>query len=112
MDMSGILESYLTEQAKRDEAFAAKFDSKKMGACVRYVVDKARKHLKGRNGAVEDTAVYKWARDFFNDGESKGVAADKENKKQKKRKKVRTEHKYTNLTFDFFNDGEAEKCTN
>lgn len=68
--MKEILEKYLAEQAEKDPAFAEKFDPKKMGACVSYVTSQARKYLQGKNGAVEDAVVYKWARDFFNDGEA------------------------------------------
>lgn len=74
--MKEILEQYLTEQAEKDPAFAEKFDAKKMSACVSYVTERARKHLQGKNGAVEDTIVYKWARDFFNDGEAEKAGED------------------------------------
>lgn len=74
--MKEILEKYLAEQAKKDSAFAEKFDPKKMGACVSYVTSQARKYLQGKNGAVEDTVVYKWARDFFNDGEAEESEED------------------------------------
>lgn len=74
--MKEILEQYLMEQAEKDPAFAEKFDAKKMSACVSYVTERARKHLQGKNGAVEDTIVYKWARDFFNDGEAEKAEKD------------------------------------
>lgn len=74
--MKEILEKYLAEQAKKDPAFAEKFDPKKMGECVSYVTSQARKYLQGKNGAVEDAVVYKWARDFFNDGEAEGSEED------------------------------------
>lgn len=74
--MKEILEQYLTEQAEKDPAFAEKFDAKKMSACVSYVTERARKHLQGKNGAVEGTLVYKWARDFFNDGEAEKAGED------------------------------------
>ncbi len=74
--MKEILEQYLTEQAEKDPAFAEKFDAKKMSACVSYVTERARKHLQGKNGAVEGTTVFKWARDFFNDGEAETAGED------------------------------------
>lgn len=74
--MKEILEKYLAEQAEKDPAFAEKFDPKKMGTCVTYVTSQARKYLQGKNGAVEDTTVYKWARDFFNDGEAEKTGED------------------------------------
>lgn len=74
--MKEILEKYLAEQAKKAPAFAEKFDPKKMGACVSYVTSQARKYLQGKNGAVEDSIVYKWARDFFNDGEAEKAGGD------------------------------------
>lgn len=74
--MKEILEKYLAEQAQKDPAFAKKFDPKKMGACVSYVTERARKYLQGKNGAVEGTTVFKWARDFFNDGEAAEAEED------------------------------------
>jgi len=81
--MKEILEQYLTEQAEKDPAFAEKFDAKKMSACVSYVTERARKHLQGKNGAVEDAVVYKWARDFFNDGEAEEAKEDENGPKTK-----------------------------
>lgn len=81
--MKEILEKYLAEQAEKDPAFAEKFDPKKMGACVSYVTSQARKYLQGKNGAVEDTVVYKWARDFFNDGEAEEAKEDENGPKTK-----------------------------
>lgn len=75
--MKEILEKYLIEQAEKDSAFAEKFDASKMNSCVSFVVSQARTYLKGHNGAVEDTIVFKWARDFFNDGKSETAAKDK-----------------------------------
>lgn len=74
--MKEILERYLAEQAQKDPAFAEKFDEKKMSACVSYVTERARKYLQGKNGAVEGTTVFKWARDFFNDGEAETAGED------------------------------------
>ena len=74
--MKEILEQYFAEQIQKDPAFAEKFDEKKIGACVSYVTERARKHLQGKNGAVEGTTVFKWARDFFNDGEAEKAGKD------------------------------------
>lgn len=76
MTLKETLEAYLTEQASKDSVFAEKFDAKKMSACVSYVTNQARKHLQGKNGAVEGTTVFKWARDFFNDGEAEKAEKD------------------------------------
>lgn len=81
--MKEILEKYLAEQAKKDPAFAEKFDAKKMSACVSYVTSQARKYLQGKNGAVEASVIYKWARDFFNDGEAEGSEEDENGPKTK-----------------------------
>ena len=80
MTLKEALEAYLTEQASKDSAFAEKFNPEKMSACVTYVTNQARKHLQGRNGSVEDATVYKWARDFFNDGEAEKAEKDETQK--------------------------------
>lgn len=68
--MAGLkdeLGKYLGEQAGRDGAFRARYDAGRLDKCAEYVTDRARKHLKGQSGAVEDALVYKWARDYYND---------------------------------------------
>ncbi len=62
------LEQYLDEQAEKDSCFAEKYNKSMLGGLVKYVMAKAKKALNGINGCIANEVVYKWARDYFNDG--------------------------------------------
>lgn len=63
--MKEAIKKYFEEAIKTDEALAQVYDEKKLDKCMTYITDQARKHLGGKNGGIEDTIVYKWARDFM-----------------------------------------------
>lgn len=125
MELNEALKKYLEEEAERDPLFRAKFDAEKIGKCAEYVTAEAKKHLSGKSGAVEDMLVFKWARDFFNDGlaeksepkheqdsgaeisetaereEKTGGAEPNTDKPKKGKKKQEEEADSLQLTFDF-----------
>ena len=81
MSMKEQLQSYLEKQIEADAALKAVYNASKLDACVKYVMEQARKHLNGISGYIDDAQVYKWARDFYLEGhaekaqENKDVAA-------------------------------------
>lgn len=68
--MEQAIKAYLEDAIKTDPTLCATYNAKKIGECVKYITEQAKKYLNGKNGAVADEIVYKWARDFFIDGET------------------------------------------
>lgn len=111
MPLKEALQKYLEEMINQDDALRAKYNPKKMDECCAYVNDEARKYLKSKNGAIEDSIVFKWARDFFI--EDVKVQIQKEEKKetvqekpkiqavQQMSKKAEKEKEAGQLFFDF-----------
>lgn len=55
----------------------------------KYVMDQARKLIKGNSGMVEDSTVFNWCEDYFNDEEylkTPGAAKPKENEEKEEAK--------------------------
>lgn len=63
--MKDTIKKYFEEAIIDDEALKNAYDEKKLDDCIKYINDQARKYLKGKNGAIADEIVYKWARDFM-----------------------------------------------
>ena len=63
--MKDAIKKYFEEAIIDDEALKNAYDEKKLDDCIKYINDQARKYLKGKNGAIADEIVYKWARDFM-----------------------------------------------
>lgn len=63
--MKEAIKKYFEEAITTDEALKNAYDEKKLDDCIKYINDQARSYLNGKNGAIEDTVVYKWARDFM-----------------------------------------------
>ena len=59
------IKKYCEELAKSDVDFATHYNPDKISACCNYITNQARKLAKGNCACVEDSVVYKWARDFF-----------------------------------------------
>jgi hypothetical protein len=59
------IKKYCEELAKSDVDFATHYNPEKLSACCNYITNQARKLAKGNCACVEDSVVYKWARDFF-----------------------------------------------
>jgi hypothetical protein len=59
------IKKYCEELAKSDVDFATHYNPDKLSACCNYITNQARKLAKGNCACVEDSVVYKWARDFF-----------------------------------------------
>jgi hypothetical protein len=71
------IKKYCEELAKSDVDFATHYNPEKLTACCNYITNQARKLAKGNCACVEDSVVYKWARDFFyGDTEESAVSQD------------------------------------
>lgn len=67
MPLKDVLRKYLESALADNEELRNKYDSNKLNQCEAYVNDEARKMLKGRSGAIEDSVVFGWAVSFFVD---------------------------------------------
>lgn len=71
------IKKYCEELAKSDVDFATHYNPDKISACCNYITNQARKLAKNNCACVEDSVVYKWARDFFyGDTEESAVSQD------------------------------------
>lgn len=89
--MKEIILNYLIEFSENDENFKTKFDQSLIDKVINYITNQAKEHLKGKNGAIEDDLVFKWARDYFNDD-----IFLKEKEEEEKRKKEQKEREEKN----------------
>ena len=63
--LKDAIKKYCEELAKTDVEFASHYNPDKISACCNYITNQARKLAKGNCACVEDSVVYKWARDYF-----------------------------------------------
>lgn len=63
--MKDALKKYFDDLIKNDTALKAVYTEGKLDECVSYIISQARKKLNNKNGYVEDSIVFKWARDFY-----------------------------------------------
>lgn len=73
-----IIQNYLEEQVKVDSALAEKYDANKVPDCIKAIISNARKIAVKSTAMVKSETVFKWARDFFIDGEFEATKADNE----------------------------------
>lgn len=74
--MKEIIQEYLEETIKTDAALAEVYDASKMDECIKLINERAKKQPRSGNCVcIEDSVVFKWARDFFY-----GVLSDDETK--------------------------------
>ena len=82
-----IIKEYLESQARIDPCFKEKYDETQLDKCIEFIWDMAREKADNeRSIAIKDETVFKWARDFFNDGTA-ALEAEKERKAEEERKK-------------------------
>ena len=86
--MKGIIKEYLESQARIDPCFKEKYDETQLDKCIEFIWDMAREKKADNESsiAIKDETVFKWARDFFNDGTA-ALEAEKERKAEEERKK-------------------------
>lgn len=59
------IKKYMEEASQTDPALKSVYDETKLPACWNYIKDQARKSAKNGCAMIEDSIVYKWARDFM-----------------------------------------------
>jgi len=85
--MKGIIKEYLESQARIDPCFKEKYKPENFEGCINYITAQAEKLVKDKHGkqcvAVKEEEVFKWARDYFNDGINVKEAEERKLKEQK-----------------------------
>lgn len=124
---------YLLALADKDAAFAKKLNLRKLNSCIEYVTKKAKKYLSGRNGCIEDTLIYKWAVEYYMNGntgmavseapeapehrkikswaEAKAELEAKKRKIKKEREEPVSDVEQGQLLFDFMEQEEYKEWT-
>lgn len=79
-----LIKDYLDKESEQDAALKAVYQSDKIGACFTYIKNQAKKKAVNGCAMIEDTQVYKWARDYFYDvlPNEKDVKSDAETEDQ------------------------------
>ncbi len=79
-----LIKDYLDKESEQDAALKAVYQSDKIGACFTYIKNQAKKKAVNGCAMIEDTQVYKWARDYFYDvlPNEKDVKCDAETEDQ------------------------------
>lgn len=60
-----VVKKYLDEQVRRDEALRTLYVPSKIKNCFEYVREQAKKMAVNGCAMVEDSLVFKWARDYY-----------------------------------------------
>lgn len=60
-----IIKKYLDEQSTKDEALRALYVPAKIKDCFAYIKSEAKKQAKNGCAMIEDSVVFKWARDYY-----------------------------------------------
>ena len=64
-DQKEIIKQYLEKQCEQDEALKAVYNPDKIDKCYDFISSCARQIATGNKACLEDTVVFKMARDFF-----------------------------------------------
>lgn len=59
------IKQYFEEQIKTDPALAEAYKESKLNDCWKYITSQAKASAKNGCAMIEDSVVYKWARDFM-----------------------------------------------
>ena len=87
-----LVQDYLEKEIQTDECFRKNYIENRISQCFKYITSCARKQSVGNCAMIEDVQVYKWARDYFNDGIAKKEIEDQKAQKEKdKAKKAKLE---------------------
>ena len=60
-----VVKKYLEEQIQKDAALKTLYVPSKIKDCFKYITELARKKAVSGCAMVEDSLVFKWARDYF-----------------------------------------------
>lgn len=85
-----VIQDYLEKQVSEDPGFKNNYIPDRTEKCFEYIRNNASKQKVGNCAVVEDSVVFKWARDYFNDGialkEFEEESARKKSENEKRRK--------------------------
>lgn len=85
--MMEIIKKYLEGCCQADPYFKEKYDESQLDKCLEFITDMAKERANGEHCvAIEDATVFKWARDYFNDGKA-ALEAERKRKEEENRKK-------------------------
>lgn len=62
-----LIKKYLDKQVENDTALKNVYDSAKIKECFKYITELAQKQAVNNCAMIEDSQVYKWARDYYFD---------------------------------------------
>ena len=60
-----VVKKYLEEQIQKDEALRTLYLPSKIKDCFKYITEQAKKKVVNGCAMVEDSLVFKWARDYY-----------------------------------------------
>lgn len=62
-----IIKKYLESECEKDSALKAAYKPEEIQKCFSYITSQAKKEAVNGCAMIEDTKVFKWARDFYFD---------------------------------------------
>ncbi len=60
-----LIKKYLDKQTETDAALKSVYDPAKIKDCFKFITEQARKQAVNNCAMIEDSKVYKWARDYY-----------------------------------------------
>lgn len=60
-----VVKKYLDDLSEKDECLKSLYVPSKIKDCFKYITEQARKQSVNNCAIVEDSVVYKWARDYY-----------------------------------------------
>ncbi len=81
-----IIEDYLLSQIKTDEGLKSNFIPNTIDFCFDFIKSNAQKKAVNGCAMISDDEVFKWSRDFYNDGIAKEKLNEEKEKIEKKAK--------------------------
>lgn len=91
-----LVQDYLEKEIETDESLKSNYIENRISQCFKYITSCAQKFKVGNCAMIEDNVVYKWARDYFNDGIAKTELEQqkvKDEKEKAKKERAETERK-------------------
>lgn len=87
-----VISKYLTETMTKDLSLRNNFIPNMEKKCFDFIYENARKQKKGNCAVIEDKIVFKWIRDYYNDGiavKDQAKIKEAEEKQRQKNEKLK-----------------------
>lgn len=107
-----IIHDYIQSVRENDTALQNSFIEGMDKECFSYIRENARKQSQGDCAMIEDNVVFKWARDFYNDGIALKELEEKKAKEQKeseKKAKAKADAERKKILDEFYSKPMTEK---